>query len=98
MFACHSRHLFVENQSGARPWNFVGSDAHADAARTNQYSQCALAAGHALSNRLRILRIVAGLSRIYPEIRNGGATLNEIILERFLQLVTGMVRAQSDLE
>ncbi len=95
VLAHQCRGLHIGNKRGAHPGHLVGSDAHADAARADQQAEFRAACGHRLRRRPGEVRVViARLLGFRAKIRDAQAALLQVLLQRFLQFVATVVRAQ----
>ena len=92
------RHFFVEHQRGAHAGNFIRRDAHADPGGAHEQAEVALLFGHRARHRLGEIRIIGRDRGIGAEIHHFQAAFFEVLPERLLQFVAGVVRAQRNLD
>ena len=88
------RHFFVENQRRTGARHFVGRDAHPEAGGANQKPKVAFLIGHVVRHGLREIRIVGRVHRGGAEVQDLQAPLFQMLPERLLQLVAGVVSAE----
>ena len=89
------RHFFVEDQRGADARHLVGRDAHPDTGGAYEKPEVAFLFGDVVRHGLREVRIVGGNHRGGAEVQDLQPALFEMLLERLLQLVAGMIGAES---